>query len=345
MPSAATVMKLTAGRSEAMAAPSDRNEPEVTVLLPVRNGAATLKEAARSILGQDFRNFELLVVDDGSEDATPSVLQDLAHADERVRVVRQEKLGLVPALNRGLAEARAKLIARMDADDVALPDRLTRQAALLASAPSVALVGTGWRVVAADGSTRRVVLPPSSDAGLRTAMATANTLAHPTVMMRREAVLRAGSYRPAFLLAEDFDLWLRLMDRHQAACIPEVLLDYREHAGQSAWRDLEQRMLSEMGSLAAQDRRQVGRPDLGDDKAPIDRARLRLMGMTDEEVAAGLVARALGAAKDARAAGQASAMRRAALLGLRQEGAILRTRAHFALLWAQSMSPGRWSRS
>lgn len=318
------------------AAPAEGDAPAVTVLLPVRNGAATVAKAAGSILRQSFSSLELLIVDDGSDDATPAVLAALAD-DVRVRVVRQAKLGLVAALNRGLAEARATLIARMDADDVAAPDRLARQVALLAAAPEVALVGTGWRVVASDGSTRLVVLPPETDAGLRTAMATANALAHPTVMFRREAVRAVGGYRAAFLLAEDYDLWLRLMDRYRAACIADVLLDYREHAGQSAWRGLEQRILSEMGALAAHDRRQIGRPDFGDDTAPIDRARLRRMGMTDEEVAAGVIARALGAAKDARDAGQRRAMRRAARLGLRQPCLAARTRAHFALLWAQAV--------
>jgi hypothetical protein len=154
-------------------------------------------------------------------------------------------------------------------------------------------------------------------------------------MFRREAVLAVGGYRPAFVLAEDFDLWLRLMDRYRAACIQEVLLDYREHGGQSAWRGLEQRILSEMGALAAWRCRLAGRPDEGDGTAPIDRARLRRMGMGEAEIAAGVVARALGAAKDARAAGQGAAMRQAARLGLRQPGQRARTRAHLLALWLQ----------
>src|SRR4051794_24616628 len=249
-PSAATVTKLTAGRFAAMTPSRGNGTPAVTVLLPVRNGAAYLEAAVRSILGQTFADLELLAVDDGSTDQTPAMLARLAAEDGRIRVVRQEALGLVPALNRGLEQARAPLIARMDADDVALPERLARQVAFLEAAPEVALVGTGWRVVAKD-LTRRVVLPPQTDAGIRLAMETANVLAHPTVMLRRDTVLAAGGYRPAFLLAEDYDLWLRLLDRCQAACVPEVLLEYREHAGQATWRGLEQRILSEMAALAA----------------------------------------------------------------------------------------------
>jgi hypothetical protein len=325
-----------------MMPPSDRNAPAVTVLLPVRNGAAYLEAAIASILRQTFTNFELLVVDDGSTDATQAILAGLA--DPRVRVLRQDPLGLVPALNRGLYEARAPLIARMDADDIAHPERLAHQEALLAACPEVALVGSGWRVVAPDGSTRRVVVPPASDAGLREALGRANAIAHPTVMFRRDAVIAAGLYRPAFLLAEDYDLWFRLSERHELACLPEVLLDYREHAGQSAWRSLEQRICSEVGAQAAHRLRLSGHPDHGDDPAPIDHARLRTMGLTDPEIAAGLIARALGAAKDARAAGNREAMRAAIRLGLRQPGLRLRTRTHFALLPLLAPSPsGRGS--
>ena len=317
-----------------MARLAEGDRPEVTVLLPVRNGAAHLEAAAGSILRQTLTSLELLVVDDGSTDATPALLERLAAADGRVRVRRQAALGLVAALNCGLREARAGLVARMDADDIAWPERLARQAAAFAR-KEVALVGTGWRVVAG-GLTRRVVLPPETDAGIRAGMAGANVLAHPTVMFRREAVLAVGGYRPAFLLAEDYDLWLRLLDRYAAACVPEVLLDYREHAGQSAWRDLEQRVLSEMGVQAAASCRRAGRPDWGEGEAPIDRARLRRMGLGEGEIAAGIVARALGAAKDARAAGNPAAMRVAARLGLRQPGVRLRTRVHFAALLAQA---------
>lgn len=313
----------------------DGGGPPVTVLLPVRNGAETLAEAAQSILRQSFSSFELLIVDDGSDDATPEVIAALA-ADERVRAIRQDKLGLVAALNRGIAAARGGLVARMDADDWAHPNRLERQVAAMLRRPTVALLGTGWRVVGAQG-VRLVVLPPETDAGLRAAMRVANAIAHPTVMMRRDAVIQVGSYRRAFVLAEDYDLWLRLLDRYEGACIPETLLDYREHEGQSTWRGLEQRMLSEMGALAAADRRQAGRPDLGDEPEPVDRARLLRMGMTADEVAAGVIGRALGAAKDARAAGQRRAMRQAAMLGLRQKGLAPRTRAHFALLLGQAM--------
>ena len=288
------------------------------------------------MLRQGFSDLELLIVDDGSTDETSEVAAELTAADGRVRVMRQEAFGLVTALNRGVQEARGALIARMDADDWAHPERLERQVAAMARRPQMALLGTGWRMVGEGGVVRRVVVPPETDAGLRVAMGTANALAHPTVMMRRDAVLRVGGYRAAFAYAEDYDLWLRLMDRYEAGCLPEVLLDYREHAGQSAWRALEQRILSEMGALAAADRRQAGRPDFGDASEPLDRERLMRMGLTAEEIAAGVIGRAMGSALDARAAGQWRAMRQAARLGTAQPDLAARTRAHFWGLWGQS---------
>src|SRR5207302_689224 len=115
--------------------------PLISVLLPVRDGARYLREALASVLAQTLADFELLVVDDGSEDETPAILAGVA--DGRLRAIRQDRLGLVAALNRGIEEARAPLLARMDADDVSLPERLERQAAYLDARPEVALVVPG----------------------------------------------------------------------------------------------------------------------------------------------------------------------------------------------------------
>ena len=154
--------------------------PPVTILLPVRDGAAFLAAAVRSIQAQTLAEFELLAVDDGSTDATQAILTGFAAEDPRVRVLRQPAMGLVAALNRGLAEARAPLVARMDADDLARPDRLARQVAALHATPAAALVGSAFQVIDADGMPRRAVHPPLTAAAVHAALDHANPIAHPT---------------------------------------------------------------------------------------------------------------------------------------------------------------------
>ncbi|MFD1958687.1 glycosyltransferase family 2 protein [Novosphingobium panipatense] len=118
-----------------------RRPPRVSVLLPCYNGAAYLEEAVRSILLQTFADFELIVVDDGSTDATADILARMGRRDPRLRVVRQPNGGIVAALNTAIAHARGEYIARMDADDVSFPERFAFQVAWLDAHPATVLVG------------------------------------------------------------------------------------------------------------------------------------------------------------------------------------------------------------
>src|SRR5437879_2375502 len=135
-------------------------EPRVSVVLPVRDGARFLRDALESVLAQTLGDFELLVVDDGSQDETPEILAEVR--DERLLVLRQERLGLVAALNRGIGAAHAPYLARMDADDVSLPERLERQLAYLDARPQVALVAPGVEAIDEQGRPGRVVVLPDS---------------------------------------------------------------------------------------------------------------------------------------------------------------------------------------
>ncbi|HYZ77605.1 MAG TPA: glycosyltransferase [Gaiellaceae bacterium] len=212
--------------------------PLISVLLPVRDGAVFLREALESVLAQTLAEFELLVVDDGSEDETPAMLA--AVADERVRVLRQERLGLVAALNRALGEARAPLLARMDADDVSLPERLERQVDYLEARPRVALVVTGVETI---GRTATVVLP-DDDAALRRRLLLRNPFTHGAVALRAEAVWRAGGYRADYGANEDYDLWRRIARTWELGAIPDVLYRYREHPGAVTRSRVEERVRS-----------------------------------------------------------------------------------------------------
>src|SRR5580765_6438409 len=159
------------------------SDPAVSVLMAVRNGAPWVREVAESVLSQTAPDLELIVVDDGSTDATPDTLASIG--DSRVRVERQPPRGLTPSLNRALSLARAPLIARLDADDLALPERLACQRRFLDIHPDVGLLGTAAREVDASGQLVSVVTPPEDDAAIRRAVIRRNPFVLSSVMIRR----------------------------------------------------------------------------------------------------------------------------------------------------------------
>ena len=200
------------------------------MLLPVRNGAAHIGQAIESILSQTYSDFELLVVDDGSDDDTPRILDSLARREPRLRIVPQEPAGLIPTLNRGLADARGELFARQDADDVSEPTRLAEQVAFLQSNPDIAVVGTCVLVFDGEGTSGPAAFPVDHER-ICDGLLLGNMFAHGSVMFRRNAVLEAGGYRdlPDAHFVEDYDLWIRLARRHRVANLPRLLYRYRSN--------------------------------------------------------------------------------------------------------------------
>ncbi len=212
--------------------------PAVSVLMAVYNGAPWVADAARSVLAQTLGDLELVVVDDGSTDATGDVLAGVG--DSRLRVERREHEGLTRALNHGLRVARAPLVARLDADDIALPERLARQVAFLETHPEIGVLGSAAREVNGDGREVRVVRPPEDDGALRRALIRRNPMLHSTVTMRRHIVEAVGGYDPRFAVAQDYDLWMRLAGVTRLANLSEALVVRRLLAGRvSVARDTE----------------------------------------------------------------------------------------------------------
>jgi glycosyltransferase involved in cell wall biosynthesis len=200
----------------------------VTVLLPVYNGAATLEQALRSILLQSHSDLELLVIDDASTDDSATVIQRLARQDPRVvPVLHDHNAGLANTLNEGLERARHELVARMDQDDEALPDRLETQVAFLEARPRVAVVGSWVYHMGSERRYDRLVRLPVEHHDIAAHLSRENCMYHPTVMVRRSVVLDAGGYRGGFKNAEDYDLWLRLARRTELANVAKPLLRYR----------------------------------------------------------------------------------------------------------------------
>jgi glycosyltransferase involved in cell wall biosynthesis len=204
--------------------------PAVSVVMTVYNGEPWLAEAVDSILGQTFQDFELVVVDDGSSDATPDTLR--RRAEPRLRVIRQRQTGQTPALNVALRHATGSLIARMDADDVALPERLARQVAFFAANPRVGLLGTGSHEISPDGQILSTHVPPVDDRTIRRALIRKNPFVHSAVMFRRAALDAAGPYDEGFVVAQDYDLWLRMSRVTALANLPEPLVLRRRAPGQ-----------------------------------------------------------------------------------------------------------------
>ena len=212
--------------------------PAVSVLMGVRDGAAWISRAIASVLGQTLTDLELVVVDDGSTDATAALLAGVR--DPRLVIERQARAGLTAALNRALGRARAPLIARLDADDVALPTRLERQRAFLQGHPEVGLLGTAARVVDEAGRDVEITRPPEDDLGIRRALIRRNPFVHSSVMARRALVVSVGGYDLSFPVAQDYDLWLRLSAATRMANLSEPLVIRHLVAGRvTAARDAE----------------------------------------------------------------------------------------------------------
>jgi glycosyltransferase involved in cell wall biosynthesis len=252
-------------------APLSRAPPRVSVVMPNHNGGLWLAEAVGSLLGQTFADFELLIVDDGSTDDSPELLAGFARDDPRVRVIAQPRQGLAAALNRGLEEAAAPLLARLDSDDIARPLRLERQVAFMDAHPEVGLVGSWALQIDVNGRPRGRRAPQTEPAALARDLERTNPFVHSSVMARTAPLRCLGGYRAALEAAEDYDLWLRLAETTEVANLPEYLVSYRMHdAGVSRRQSLRQAFSVRLARAAAEARR-AGRCDPAADlKAPPD---------------------------------------------------------------------------
>lgn len=217
--------------------------PTISVLLPVRNGLPWLASALESIFSQTLADFELIVLEDGSTDGTEDLVAHLA--DPRVKVVPTGGVGIARALNTGLAAATGAYVARHDADDESVPDRLERQVAFLEANRDIDLVATVAEYIDGDGrvvsntwvdTVRRqqdVALTPDAIAAL---MPLTCCVTHGSIVARRGVLLGARGYDADMVPAEDFDLWLRLLPTYRFAKLPERLYRHRLHDGQTGMR-------------------------------------------------------------------------------------------------------------
>lgn len=194
--------------------------------MSVRNGERYLSEAVDSILNQTFTNFEFIVVDDASDDTTPYVLD--RYNDSRIIRLRNEThLGLPSSLNRGLQIAQGVYVARMDADDVSLPERLQRQYDTIVATPDLDVLGTWSRIVTLANRVVCESRPPTTHNMIVWTLLFHNPLVHPSVMLRSSLLKDSGGYDPNYELSQDYELWTRLAFKARFSNLPETLITYR----------------------------------------------------------------------------------------------------------------------
>ena len=202
------------------------SKPAVSVVMPVFNAESYLIEAVQSVLTQTYKDFEFIIIDDGSTDGCHEILEAAASRDSRIVLRTQTNAGLIASLSLGCRLARGEYIARMDADDISVSTRFQKQIMFLERHKTIGIVGTWIQDIGAMGQPGPVWPLPTSPDTIPWFLMFGNCIAHPSVMVRREIIQRL-QYLPGAQHVEDYDLWIRATDMTRIANIPEVLLKYR----------------------------------------------------------------------------------------------------------------------
>lgn len=228
--------------------------------MPVYNEAGFLATAIESILSQTFTSFELIIIDDDSDDGSRSIAEEYAAADRRISLIaHRQNRGNYPSRNEGMAMARGEFIAVMDADDISKPHRLERQVDFLGNHPSHSMVGSRVLLIDADGDPLGPMEGiPLEHEGIDAALMDRRwAVIHPSVMIRTEAVEAVDGYRERFKTCADHDMYLRLAEISRVANLPEMLLYYRRHFGSMTLNKTDQRHNLRIIQREARERRDL----------------------------------------------------------------------------------------
>ncbi|MCT4655723.1 MAG: glycosyltransferase [Cohaesibacter sp.] len=199
--------------------------PKISVLMSVYDAQDDLHRSMDSILNQTFRDFEFIIINDGSKDGSAKILEDYAARDDRIRLVHQANTGLTIALNRGIELARGDYIARQDSDDISYPERFEKQIAVMAQEPDVGLIGGNCDDLYEDGLTGQWGY--SSDEELKTIPFFKTAFAHSTIMMRSQLCRDLGRYDESFKTSQDFEFWMRFAKAGRITMLSEPILQRR----------------------------------------------------------------------------------------------------------------------
>lgn len=201
--------------------------PKISVIMSVYNGEKFLKESVLSILNQTYADFEFIIINDGSTDLSLEILKDFEEKDKRIRLISRENKGLTPSLNEGIKLAQGEYIARMDADDISMPERFEKQITFLEENKEITLCGT-WAInIDENGNEIGEYKTPITNKEIKKNILFHNPFIHPSVMIRKSVFEKVGLYNEEFKHIEDYELWTRVIPRFKTANIQDFLLKYR----------------------------------------------------------------------------------------------------------------------
>jgi hypothetical protein len=252
--------------------------------MSVFNGVEFLSETIDSVLDQSFRDFEFIIVDDGSTDATADILSKYVLRDGRIRVLRNGKKGRAASLNLGISLANGKYVVNTDADDLTMPGRLEEEVAFMERNPEVGVLGSAFELITNSGNLIDTIRHPLEDSQIRSAMLRYNPICHSSVILRKGIVLASGGYRSTFEPSEDYDLWLRMSERSRLANLYNVLVRCRLHANQLSVCKLEHQTLCVLAASAAAEERISGRSDPLADVQEITPQVVQSLGVTPKKI-------------------------------------------------------------
>ncbi|MDP8230795.1 MAG: glycosyltransferase [Candidatus Gorgyraea atricola] len=212
--------------------------PKLSVIMSAYNSERYLDESIKSILGQSFKDFEFLIIDDGSIDRTSEILNDYQKTDNRIRVIKNKvNIGLSKSLNIGIREAQGEYIARQDADDTSMPDRLSKQIEFMQDSEEIAISGTFYRMIDERDRLLYRFIMPAEDSEIKKWLREVNCFCHGSVMFRKKDIKEVGLYPEQYECSQDYALWLTMSKNYKLANIPEFLYTLRLHGSARSVKD------------------------------------------------------------------------------------------------------------
>lgn len=260
------------------------NQPLVSVVMVMRNVDAFLGEAIESILRQTFTNFEFIILDFGSTDRSKTIASSYAARDERIKLHEIPARSLTEARNAACSLAHGRYIAIQDADDLSTPDRLQLEVEFMEKHPDCGFVGSAADWIDARGRLLWTLSFPTAYREIQDAFLDRCPFQHTSVLIRRDAFLAVGGYRPVFVQAEDYDLWIRLAERFCCANFKQALAKYRIHPQQVSISGRQQQTFCVLAARASAAYRKEGRPDPLDSAKAITPELLRSWGVSQAEI-------------------------------------------------------------